>query len=72
MAKETHLNSWQEQNYCIMNYLVEIKEYLSKQINVTANSEEEAINQVKKLYLESQIVLNSGDFIEYEIDTIKD
>lgn len=55
-----------------MNYLVEIKEYLSKQIIITANSEEEAINQVKKLYLESQIVLNSGDFIEYEIDTIKD
>ena len=55
-----------------MNYLVEIKEYLSKQIIITANSEEEAISQVKKLYLESQIVLNSGDFIEYEIDTIKD
>ena len=55
-----------------MNYLVEIKEYLSKQINVTANSEEEAIKQVKKLYLESKIVLNSEDFTDYEIDTIKD
>ena len=55
-----------------MQYLVEIKETLSKQLNVEADTSDEAIRQVKKLYHNSEIVLTADDFVDYKIDTIKD
>ncbi|MBR4560459.1 MAG: DpnD/PcfM family protein [Bacteroidales bacterium] len=55
-----------------MEYLIEIKETLSKQVNVEADSAEEAICQVKKQYLDSKIILTADDFVDYKIDTIKD
>ena len=55
-----------------MEYLVEIKETLSKQFKVEADSAEEAICQVKKQYLDSKIILTADDFVDYKIDTIKD
>lgn len=55
-----------------MEYLIEIKETLSKQVKVEADSAEEAICQVKKQYLDSKIILTADDFVDYKIDTIKD
>lgn len=55
-----------------MEYLVEIKETLSKQFKVVADSAEEAICQVKKQYFDSKIILTADDFVDYKIDTIKD
>lgn len=55
-----------------MEYLVEIKETLSKQFKVDADSAEEAICQVKKQYFDSKIILTADDFVDYKIDTIKD
>ena len=55
-----------------MEYLVEIKETLSKQLKVEADTAEEAISQVKKQYRDSKIVLTADDFVDYEIDTIHD
>ena len=55
-----------------MEYLVEIKETLSKQLNVEADTADEAIRQVRKLYHNSEIVLTADDFVDYKIDTIKD
>jgi hypothetical protein len=54
-----------------MEYLVEIKETLSKQFKVDADSAEEAICQVKKQYFDSKIILTADDFVDYKIDTIK-
>ena len=54
-----------------MVYVVEIKEFLSRQIKVTANSEEEAIIQVKKQYLDSNIVLDANDFVDFEINILQ-
>ena len=54
-----------------MDYVVEIKEFLSRQIKVTANSEEEAIIQVKKQYLDSNIVLDANDFVDFEINILQ-
>ena len=54
-----------------MDYLIEIKEVLSRQVKVNANSEEEAILQVKKQYLDSKIVLDANDFVDFEINTLK-
>ena len=53
-----------------MEYLIEIKETLSKQLKVEANSAEEAICKVKKQYRDSKIILTADDFVDYEIDTI--
>lgn len=55
-----------------MEYLIEIKETLSKQLRVEADSAEEAICQVKKQYRDSEIVLTADDFVDYKIDTIND
>ena len=53
-----------------MEYLIEIKETLSKQLRVEADTAEEAICQVKKQYRDSKIVLTADDFVDYKIVTI--
>lgn len=55
-----------------MEYLVEIKETLSKQLKVEADTADEAIRRVRNLYHDSEIVLTADDFVDYKIDTIKD
>lgn len=55
-----------------MEYLVEIKETLSKQLKVEADTAEEAVNQVKNQYRDLKIILTADDFVDYEIDTIHD
>lgn len=58
--------------FIFMEYLIEIKETLSKQLKIEADRAEEAISQVKKLYRDSKIILTADDFVDYNIDTIKD
>lgn len=51
-----------------MEYLVEIKEVLSKQVKIEAASAENALFRVRKSYLDSDIVLGADDFVDYEIN----
>ena len=51
-----------------MEYFVEIKETLSKQLRVEADTADEAISHVKKQYRDSKIVLTADDFVDYKID----
>ena len=53
-----------------MEFVVEIKEILSKMLKVEADTAEEAICQVNKQYRDSKIVLTADDFVDYKIDTI--
>ena len=46
-----------------MKYIVEIEEILRKTIEIEANSPTEAEIKVKQLYRNSEIVLDSNDFI---------
>ena len=55
-----------------MEYLVEIKETLTKQLRVEADSVEEAICQVNNQYRDSKIILTADDFVDYKIDTINE
>ena len=55
-----------------MEYLIEIKETLVKQLRVEADTAEEAIGQVKKLYRDSKIILTADDFVDYKIDMINE
>jgi len=50
-----------------MIYDIEIIEVLSRVIGVNANSEEEAIDTVTKMYRNCEIVLDSDDFRDSEI-----
>lgn len=50
------------------NYKVEVKEFLTREIEVTANSEEEAIEKIKELYQKEQIVLDWNDYLSTEFD----
>ncbi len=53
-------------------YKVEITETLQKIIEINSSSEEDAINQVRNDYGSEKITLDSNDFIEFEINTIKE
>lgn len=54
-----------------MKYKVEIKEILSKIIDIEAETEERAIMEVKKQYVNEDIVLGSEDYIETGFDIYK-
>jgi len=53
-------------------FKIEITEKLAKIIEVNANTEEEALQIVKKMYEDEKIVLDSGDFIDKEIQLVSD
>ena len=55
-----------------MEYLVEIKETLSKQFRFEADTAEESIGQVKKHYRDLKIILTADDFVDYKINTINE
>lgn len=54
-----------------MKYKVEIKEILSKIIDIEADNEDGAIKEVKKQYMNEDIVLSSEDYIETEFNIYK-
>jgi uncharacterized membrane protein len=49
-------------------YSIEIQEFLSKIVEVEANSEDEAISIVRKMYRNEEIVLDASDYVTTEID----
>lgn len=49
----------------------EIKETLSKTIKVESKSKEDAYNKIQEMYKNEEIVLDSSDYIETEIEEIK-
>jgi hypothetical protein len=52
-------------------FSIEIKEHLSRVVNVEANSLEDAIAEVSKRYKEEKIVLTDQDFVDYEIQPLE-
>lgn len=51
-----------------MNYKIEIKETLSRIINIEADNEEGAIRKVRDQYKNQKIVLDDSDYIDTEIN----
>lgn len=51
-----------------MNYKIEIKETLSRIIDIEAENEEGAIRKAREQYKNQKIVLDSGDYIDTEIN----
>lgn len=54
-----------------MNYKIEIKETLSRIIDIEADNEEGAIRKVREQYSSQEIILDSNDYIDTEINTYK-
>ena len=54
-----------------MNFRVEIKETLSRIIDIEAEKEEEAIRKVREQYKSQKIILDSDDYIDTEINIYK-
>lgn len=52
----------------MQTFKIEVKETLSRMIEVNAESMESAIAQVKELYHAEEIVLNESDLVETEIE----
>jgi len=53
-------------------YKIEILEFLSRIVEVEANSSNEAILFVSEMYKNEEIILDSFDFITTEIDVLKE
>ncbi len=51
-----------------MKYKLEITEWLQRVIEVEAKTKEEAYHKVSEMYRNSEIVLDSKDFIDKEIE----
>lgn len=49
-------------------YKIEVKETLSRIIEVEAKSNNEAILKVKEMYQKEEIILSSDDFVTTEIE----
>lgn len=49
-------------------YYVSVTETLNKVVSVDANNKDEATKKVRKEYLNDNINLNSGDYVDYDID----
>ena len=50
---------------------IEVKEILSRTIEVKANSEDEALTIVKQKYNDEEIVLDSSDFVDVYFNNIE-
>ncbi len=55
----------------MVRYLVEVEEYLCRQIYVDADDSDEAYDIVCKRYKDSEIVLNADDYIQTEINVLR-
>ena len=55
-----------------MKYKIEIKETLSKVIEVEAKDEGEALRKIEERHKNSEIILDSGDYIKTEIQVYRD
>lgn len=53
-------------------YQIEIKETLSRVINISANTKEEAIAEALDMYLREEVVLDYNDLKGMSIDTKKE
>ena len=49
-------------------FKVEIQEFLSRIIEVEAETKDEAISKVRELYRNEEIVLDSNDYVSTEIE----
>ena len=49
-----------------MQYRIRIEEVLSKFVRVEADSRDDAVAKVEKMYKDSEVVLGSGDFLSVE------
>lgn len=54
-----------------MTYVFEITETLQRQVEVEANSGEEAFHKVSELYRIDNIVLDSRDFVDTSIELVE-
>ena len=51
-----------------MNYKIEIKETLSRIIDIEVENENEAIIKAKSKYSSQEIILDSSDYVDTEIN----
>ena len=54
----------------VMNYKIEIKETLSRIIDIEADNEEGAIRKVREQYKNQKVILDSSDYINTDFELI--
>ncbi|GIV27270.1 MAG: hypothetical protein KatS3mg027_1084 [Bacteroidia bacterium] len=53
-------------------FKIEIKEVLSRIIEIKANSLDEAITKTREMYRNEEIILDSSDYVSTDIEEYKD
>jgi hypothetical protein len=53
-------------------FKAEITETLTKTIDIKANSKEDALKEIQKMYNNEEIILDSSDYINTEIQLIEE
>jgi hypothetical protein len=53
-------------------YIIEITETLQRQVQVEADSEEDAISKIKNQYFQANIVLDESNYIDTQFDSFRD
>ena len=56
----------------MQKYQVEINETLSRIIEIEAENENDAVSKIKDLYRKEEIVLDSNDYLDTEIEIYRD
>ena len=67
---DSYWTEWEEEKG-MNEYTICITETLQRSITIIADTEEQAIENVQKMYDNCEIVLNYNDFVEVNIDNIE-
>lgn len=55
-----------------MKYKVEVREILSRIIEIEAENEEGSLKEVKRKYMNENFILNAEDYVKTEFNSYKD
>lgn len=67
-----YCSSYKFKKQPMKTFKIEVKETLSRVIEIEANSNEEALSKIEELYNQQEIVLDSTDFVETEFFEMKE
>ena len=57
--------------FCMTKYRIEVTEVLSRIVETEAENEDEAVEMVRQMYRNCELVLDASDYVETEISVKK-
>ena len=57
--------------FCMTKYRIEVTEVLSRIVEIEAENEDDAIEMMRQMYRNCDLVLDDSDYVETEISVIR-